>query len=431
MNKVYGCSPHDGGGGPRSSNSLDEGLALATEFERMSFVDSRTLLKKVRAHTDDIHVLRIVDHKGNFVTGSKDGSIRGWSRHGSLLQDLCAPTKIGRSGHHNQLWICSAGLKFRHSHFDPAQALQTQQQRVPLFFGCRDGTMEVFSFDESSKAYARSTSFPFSAPRETKCKQRNLNRIMAIEHFEDDTYLVGLPGSVHLFQYPSQHTASEDIWLKSREPSHLKVFIADSNDWIYAIRRLEDHKFAIVAGDSLHLWTFDIHSAGGVAVEKQHALSSRPERSARLSRKKKGEGAPPDQISGMTFSSRNRPYISSLDYMKGGCEIVMGRFDEAIVTLQVDRADSPQIRKRCHRGRIWEVKYLSTSTILSAGEDGFIRLWDLRVKGGRAQAELGAHSGRVSQFEIMNQTSLVSAACPKRPTASDAGSLYFWDLRKM
>jgi WD40 repeat protein len=393
-----------------------------------SSTKASALVKKVQAHTDDIHVLRIVDAKGNFVTGSKDGCIKGWNKNGVTLQNLV----MGRKD--NRLWICSAGLKFRHSHMHAAHVNPGKlPQRHSLFFGCRDGKISVFDFSEEHKAYTRRLSMPFKAPHVTKCKERNMNRILAVEHFEGDTYLAGLPGSVHMFHHPPSNNIQRTGPGSTHCSRQLQSFRADTNDWIYTIRKITDSRFAVVQGDSLYLWKFDTQKLedGNIPVERNCVLLQRKRFKRHDCSRRMGEIAPPDQASGLKFSSRTRAYISSLDYMRDNHEISVGRFDESIVTFQVDQVAAPQIRSRCHQGRIWEVKYLTPNEILSAGEDGFIRLWDLRMKGTKAQGELDGHAGRVSQFEIVDQWSLMSVACPKRPTPKEGGCLYFWDLRKV
>jgi WD40 repeat protein len=80
------------------------------------------------------------------------------------------------------------------------------------------------------------------------------------------------------------------------------------------------------------------------------------------------------------------------------------------------------------REKIWSITSLSESAIASGGEEGVVRLWDIRSS--QKPHEWPKLKGSVSALLKFDDHLLVAGSCPEKPLQHGGASLTFYDIRQ-
>lgn len=199
-------------------------------------------------HDDDVHILRIVpkpteqnayaNEQSNYalLSGSKDCTVKLWSIDGQLLHTVRnAPRHNERSEQYKQ-WVCCVGSQYRHSIFGDSD---NSRSRSDWYVGFRDGLIERYT----ASLNQLDAQLRFQSPHsDQKCKVRNMDRVLCIEPYRDDYFLIGSPKTVSLYDMRTNHCVTS--------------IDAHRNDWIYCIRKYseQENRFLVVIGGALELW---------------------------------------------------------------------------------------------------------------------------------------------------------------------------------
>ncbi len=173
---------------------------------------------------------------------------------------------------------------------------------------------------------------------------------------------------------------------------------AHSNDWVYRVHPLDKDRLLTVVGASVELW------------QKQAARWEK--KKTVLAEEKK--------------RSKQRAFISDLTRLSE-TQVAVGSFQG-----QVQVVDLPQSKvvfsAKQHQGRIWALAPLGSHSFASGGDDGIVRLWDIRSQASSHSLPQGKDS--VSALLRLNEHALIAGSCPVDPIRNEGASLTFYDIRK-
>jgi WD40 repeat protein len=186
-------------------------------------------------------------------------------------------------------------------------------------------------------------------------------------------------------------------------------------DWVYCIHPLSERSFAVVTGTELEAWGCN----------------------DTLSQWKKTAVLVSDTL-GATSPGHVRPFISSVTALEGQSHLLgLSLFNSGIegqtsVKIYDTKSENTIFESPGHQGRAWEIENLARDVFASCGDEGTIKVWDMRQK--KVTFTLKDNTkekSRVSCLLKMGDHTLVSASCPDevRKTA-DKARFCIRDMRK-
>lgn len=328
-----------------------------------------------RVHEDDIHcITRLADH--TFITGSKDGALKKWTLNGDLVRVIEDPELIDYTK-----WVT---------------AITTFNDRYWIC-GRRDGAAILWNNEGATFMNLRTEVGTSPQDNTHLCKERNMHRINCLASFESYTgkpfFLAGWPTKFTL------HDAKTQKRLRSTHTSN--------NDWVYAIQPLTKESLLVVTGCRLDLWslkprTFEWELQQELIVEDK-TLSQRPFISA----------------------------ISPLQENPGKYGVAV--FDGSVRVYDLT-ARATIYKGTEHVNRVWTVENITPHCFASCGDDGFVKLWDLRQPPKSIVSLKGNiyEKSRVSVLLRINDNQLMGASCPDNPKYSRTKAQFtYWDIRRL
>ncbi len=326
-------------------------------------------------HQDDIHgCLRLPDQ--TFISGSKDGSLKKWDLNGK--------------------WICNVYLPPKINYYSWITALAPLGRDYWLS-GTRDGYVDYWNVEGFLEKNLQTP--PRNLPNDHKCKERNVQRINCLAdltHFTPDTYtfLAGRPTRFSL------HSLKDQGLKRHCETS--------KNDWVYCIHPLSANSFLVVTGTNLDIW-----KSAHLSHWEKDPLITEPYQ----------KPTDPNEV---------RPFISAVTPLDGN-SFGLAVFDGSVRVY--DLARKILLSKSVeHKKRVWTVENLRPHMVASCGDDGYIKLWDLRqMKHSTATLQDNLkEKARVSVLLSINEETLMSGSCPDEVRISkEKAQFSFWDLRKI
>jgi WD40 repeat protein len=332
---------------------------------------AKRILVVKNAHRDDIHGMISVG-VDNFVTGSKDGSLKLWSTAGKLVRDVWNPKVINYTG-----WITALAP------FGPDLWMS----------GTRDGYIDLW---QNSGTHSKNLSGATPSTPGIKCKLRNVERINClvqdIAAERTGQYYVGVPTGFSLHHV--------------NQANQLDQCRTSQNDWVYCIRPLAERKVMVVTGPNLDMYTYDPKTDVWLAEELLAETYTRPAK---------------NQV---------RPFISDVTFLAGKSNLcALSVFGGAVVVLDISTKTPLRMYKE-HEKRVWQVVNIRPNIFASSSDDRTIKIWDLRLN--RSALTAKDHIGRVSSLLCLSDNLMVSGSCPDDLKSSqERARLEFWDIRML
>lgn len=331
-------------------------------------------IKTIRGvHQDDIHgIIKLSDQ--TLITGSKDGSLKKWDLDGNLLKVVFDPGVINYKN-----WIT-------------ALAPLNEEQWIT---GTRNGN--TYLYNRSGK-FIRDLNVepgPYSQ-NSLSCKQRNVRRINCLaslsKFFETPMFFAG---------WPTQFTLHSAKML--RRIGHANT---SSTDWVYAVQPISKESLLVVTGCRLEIWK----DPGDEEVRWKLQSSLVQEEKV-----------------------RPRPFISAITSLENAdTSYGLAVFDGSVRVVDIFSGQTTY-RKQEHQNRVWTIENISRNCFASCGDDGLIKLWDIRTKGGSVftMRDNSDCAARVSILLLLNDNVLLSGSCPDDVKRSRSKAQFsFWDIRK-
>ncbi len=326
-------------------------------------------------HEDDIHcITRLADK--TFITGSKDGALKKWTLDGELVRIIEDPKLIDYTK-----WVTAI----------------TTFDDYSWICGRRNGGATLWNNKGTNFTQLNTEHAPFPKDRTPLCKQRNIHRINCLSSFEKTT------GKSFFFAgWATQFTLHD-----AKTQKRLKYTYTSHNDWVYAIQPLTHDSLLVVTGCRLDLWSLKPGSyEWGLKEELIVEDKTLPQ----------------------------RPYISAISPLEEN----PGKYGVAVFDGSVrvyDLSAKATIYKGTeHVNRVWTVENIAPHCFASCGDDGFVKLWDLR----QPPKSIGSLKGniyeksRVSVLLRINDNQLMGASCPDSPKQSRTKAQFtYWDIRQI
>lgn len=333
-------------------------------------------------HEDDVHALARVN-EGSFVSGSKDGSVKKWSAEAELLSVPCSLEEIDY-----EKWITAL------------EALDDGS----ILAGTRDGYVSHYAEDST---YLGDICSPMEQIKSSVSKVRNWERINCIakHHLARDRSILFV-GRPTLFTVHDMHTG--------RQVSSVKTH---KSDWVYAIAPLSERSIGVVTGTELEVWlaTGDRFSTW----EKTASLVS-------------------DKV-GSSEHKVQRPFISHITPLLDREDLwALSLFNsgkrDGETSLKIIDIENGQVvfERPGHIGRTWMIENIARDIFASCGDEGTVKIWDLRHKNEIATVQDNTtKKARVSALLMMQQHRLISASCPDVMEKGDEKARFcIRDMRK-
>lgn len=340
-----------------------------------------------RIHEDDIHFLSYSSTIGRVVSGSKDGGIRFLSPDkGDCVSPLFDAGDV--TGTENQHWVTAGAVSASY-----------------IAAGFRSGQIRFWDLQKDpyrEVSYAIPPIFPH------KSKERNLHRITTLRLWQKEerqaSLFVGVPCG-----FLTVDVSPQRISLKERVRVH-------SNDWVYVVEPHSQENLCpvkVVVGTSIEVWD--------KVREGWERLDTIVEEDR-------------EEIGRMSSGQVLRPLISAMQTFPEKCtQTAYVCFANKVGEGAVRVVDLPSKERlfdaREHQGRCWALVHLMPSCVATSGDDGYIKIWDVR-KGPKSIVTSPQQSGRVSALIAYTEKTLIAGHCPDKPGKSEEkASLSRWDLR--
>lgn len=324
------------------------------------------------SHRDDIHGFLSLSAT-DFVSGSKDNTMKIWSKETGELRKTLVPSE-SEGGY--SFWVT---------------ALAKINDRI-WSCGTRDGRVLLWdlSGEEVAKLY-------YSPNAQNICKERNKTRINCITSLESRdrskaAFYTGVPENVYLWEHK----------LGTEAINCVRRYFAKKNDWVYCIEALENQDLLVVIGSDFEYWKMkklDVVRKFSLIEETHEKKKQRPHISA---------------IARLSYNTRH---------------VAAALFDGSVKIIDID--SSKLIRDyQEHQGRVWSVLDLYPHVFASSADDRTIKIWDARQV--KSSLTLKGNPGRVSSLAKLSDHVFISGSCPDNiKFAVDKASIRFWDIRQI
>lgn len=248
--------------------------------------------------------------------------------------------------------------------------------------GYRDGTLQ---FHGSDNKIIVKNSVPSGVP--AILKKRNRDRVLFIqERSEAGSFYVGVPKLIGRCSLINRSIAFDE------------AAEVHANDWPYLARPLGEDRFLVAIGSDLEVWN-------GLEHESVLIREDLSERKGKL-----------------------RPHISTLEKMKDPSQVALGTFRRGAHVFDLQHVKYV-FRSTEHWNRVWSVLPLEDKIFASAGDNGFVKIWDIRQK--KSAHTIDDHDGRVSGLLKLADKVMLAASCPDDPYCSTGKATFtIWDLRE-
>ncbi len=332
----------------------------------------RPFLRVENSHRDDIHGFLPLSQT-TFVSGSKDNTMKVWSKETGELKQTLVPSE-SEGGY--EFWVT---------------ALAKVQEHL-WSCGTRDGRVILWNFSGNEVATLR-----YSPKAQNICKERNKTRINCIAPLQSTdaskvTFYTGVPEYVYLWEHKVGTNAI----------SHVCRYFAKRNDWVYCIEALENRDLLVVIGSDFEYWKMkklDVADKFSLIEEAQERKKQRPHISA---------------IARLTHNTRH---------------VASALFDGSVKVIDIDRSTVVRDYQE-HKRRVWSVLDLQPHVFASSADDRTIKIWDVRQE--KSGLTLGGNPGRVSSLAKLSEHVFISGSCPDNiKYAVDKASISFWDIRQV
>ncbi len=345
-----------------------------TRFEAPQVVPGlNRILTVIKAHEDDIHgIIQLPDN--TFVTGSKDGSLIKWNFEKRQRTPIMQPHEIDYRN-----WITAL----------------TVLDDETWISGNRRGRVTQRKNDGTFVADLGTRPFQAEGPNH-KCKTRNINRVNCLASFKDQAsrpfFFAGWPTQFTLHDYQTKRRLN---YTKTCE-----------NDWVYAVSPISKTSILVVTGCRLDLWV-------------ENTQNHRWNLHTRLIEEDR--------------TKKPRPYISAVTPIEGFKNLFgLAVFDGSVKIMDVETGKLVFDRTE-HDKRVWTIENTQKNCFASCGDDGTIKLWDIRQKTKSIRSVVDNHKekARVSVLHRHGDQHLISGSCPDdvRSSANKA-QICIWDFRR-
>lgn len=333
-------------------------------------LSERYVKKVTNVHQDDVHAL-VQLPGGEIVSGSKDTTIAIWNTHLDCLKRL-NPAPRGNYEH----WVTALAV-FPNGSF---------------ISGSRKGMLYFWSADYRLLSQKSVQQWVKNGGGHV-CKERNRVRINCLQPIpnSNNLFLAGLPTKIQ-------------TWNSARSQRYNEAVVSQ-NDWLYCIKPLLEHKFALIIGSDIAVWENKTDNG----------------RSWYFAPKETVYHENPEEVVG-----RQRPHIASAEFIDDTV-LALALFSGHVKLFDLNECRVASSIKG-HEGRVWTVCPMGPNTVISGADDQVVKVWDVRMSS--CVHTFGKHSGRVSNVLQLGENQIIAAACPSDPYASEEkASFTIWDVR--
>lgn len=324
-------------------------------------------------HQDDIHCVASLADK-TFVTGSKDGSIKKWNRDGTLVRLIVDPKKIDYTK-----WVTAIAP------FDGENWLS----------GTREGKAYLWNNAGTASIDMLTKHAPLPSKKNPKCKARNAHRINCLAGFTAQS-----KKAFFFAGWATQFSLHDATTCK-----RLRCTYTSENDWVYAIQPLTPEALLVVTGCRLEVWGL---KKGTYDWEMQNSLIAENRKLPQ------------------------RPYISAITPLLNSAEkFGLAVFDGSVRVCDLEKK-SIVFWGQEHIERVWTIENIARDCFASCGDDGFVKLWDVRSPPKSLWSLKGNEHAKARVSILLNngEHQLIGGSCPDDVKRShDKAQFTFWDIR--
>ena len=331
-------------------------------------------------HSDDIHCLIKINDK-KMISGSKDTSIKLWTMNRND-DDLESGITLYRSENNDySSWIT---------------ALCTSLDGKKCFVGSRNG--EIFQINLNDLIPRKLDIFQNTQEQSQhsyKCKKKNIDRINCLTTSNTGN-LIYIGTATKFFIYDFEKS------------SLLSSTVVDSNDWVYCIYELNRNEILLVIGARLELWKIaDNFECRKVSTIRSEAKNKN--------------------------SKHQRNFISSINPLINEKSLFSMAIFGGLVEVSNIETNEIVFSAHEHLKRVWVCENLLPFVFSSCADDGFIKLWDLRIRRSIKTIKDHPHiESRVSVIKKLNDNIFISGTCPDQiRNYADKAQFSFWDVRHL
>lgn len=249
--------------------------------------------------------------------------------------------------------------------------------------GLRNGEIQVRDQDGSSIQTMQCKVF-----EKFHTKQRNIDRVNCIVALSSKTLAIGLTSCFILYDLEKNTNTSYHQTSK--------------NDWVYTIHPLRNRHLLVATGTELEIYKLTHPYWKKVAtVHSQKDLEP---------------------------IGNQRPFIASVAPLQiNQKHVALSLFDGSIRIRDLHTLKEIKAYQE-HIGRTWAIANIANQFFASSGEDGLIKIWDLRVP--HSVLTLADNNGRISCLLPINDNTLISTSCQSNVRQSNIkAQISFWDIR--
>ncbi len=267
--------------------------------------------------------------------------------------------------------------------------------------GNREGTVSLW--DNEGNCLKDLQAEPFIDREDPKCKERNTHRVHCLTSFESH---LGKP--FFMAGWARQFTVHS--YEKCERMSHT---FTSGNDWVYAIEPINRKSILVITGCKLDMYAYNVKKH---QWEHDQSLITEKER------------------------IQPRPFISAITPLKNDPgKYGLAVFDRAVRVIDITTgqitfsAQEHNPNRIPYHDRVWTIENIIPHCFASCGDDGLIKLWDIRQAASlltvKDRTDVPA---RVSVLMKIDENQLLSGSCPDNVKgAKNKAQFSFWDTRKL
>lgn len=328
------------------------------------------------AHMDDIHCLKKLSD-GTFVSGSKDNCLYKWNARGERVKivDEIEPTNQREAN-----WIT---------------ALEVVNDEY-FVSGARHGQLQLW---KTNGDYVKELKAKLPRPNDHVSLPLNKRRITCLAagtNANKPSVFVGLPTMFDRFNL-----------IEGRTESAVKVH---PNDWVYAIKPLTDTSVLTVIGATIQLW----NQTDGSWVHGGQLMAEQKRYNTIIDGKKRQQRAFISDVAALDVQNR---------------QFAVANFDSSIKILDTSTRFIVQNWQE-HQGRVWKLEKFTDQIFASSGEDGTVKLWDVRETQ-KSVRTINVAYGQVTSMLALDDHTLLTGSCPDvAKNVVKKAQIRFYELRK-